>query len=57
MKDLDCYKGLRHGPATYFHPSGSKEEATYDEGYESGPSVVLFASGKGSVTYDVGTNL
>ena len=39
-------KGLRHGPATYFHPSGSKEEATYDEGYETGPSIVLFASGK-----------
>ena len=27
-------KGLRHGPATYFHPNGNKEEATYVEGYE-----------------------
>ena len=42
----DLLQGLRHGPAEYFHPNGSKEEATYDEGYETGPSVVLFASGK-----------
>ena len=27
-------QGLRHGPATYFHPNGNKEEATYVEGYE-----------------------
>lgn len=39
----DVVQGLRHGPATYFHPSGSKEEATYEEGYENGPSVAHFA--------------
>ena len=27
-------QGLRHGPATYYHPNGNKEEATYVEGYE-----------------------
>ena len=38
--------GLRHGPATYFHPNGNKEEATYVEGYEEGESTVFYASGK-----------
>ena len=36
-------QGLRHGPATYYHPNGSREEATYVEGYEEGPSIVYFA--------------
>ena len=27
-------QGIRHGEATYFHPNGNKEEATYVEGYE-----------------------
>ena len=27
-------QGLRHGPATYYHPNGNKDEATYVEGYE-----------------------
>ena len=27
-------QGIRHGPATYFHPNGNKEEETYVEGYE-----------------------
>ena len=35
-------QGLRHGPTTYFHANGSKEEATYIEGYENGPSTVEF---------------
>ena len=39
-------QGLRHGPATYFHPNGNKEEATYVEGYEEGESTVFYASGK-----------
>ena len=36
-------QGLRHGPATYFHPNGNKEEATYVEGYEEGESTVYYA--------------
>ena len=42
---LDIYdeQGLRHGPATYFHPNGNKEEATYVEGYEEGESTVYYA--------------
>ena len=42
---LDMYdeQGLRHGPATYFHPNGNKEEATYVEGYEEGESTVYYA--------------
>ena len=39
-------QGLRHGPATYFHPNGNKEEATYVEGYEEGESTVYYSSGK-----------
>ena len=36
-------QGLRHGPAVYYHPNGGKEECTYVEGYENGPSTVHFA--------------
>ena len=36
-------QGLRHGPAVYYHSNGSKEECTYVEGYENGPSTVYFA--------------
>ncbi len=36
-------QGLRHGELTYFRPDGSREEATYVEGYEQGPSTVHFA--------------
>jgi antitoxin component YwqK of YwqJK toxin-antitoxin module len=36
-------QGLRHGPAVYYHPNGGKEECTYVEGYENGPSTVYFA--------------
>ena len=39
----DWDQGLRHGPAVYFHPDGGREEATYVEGYEQGPSTVHFA--------------
>ena len=44
-KDLDNweFQGLRHGFATYFHPNGNKEEATYVEGYEEGESTVYYA--------------
>lgn len=36
-------QGLRHGPAVYYHTNGGKEECTYVEGYENGPSTVHFA--------------
>ena len=36
-------QGLRHGPAVYYHTNGGKEECTYVEGYENGPSTVYFA--------------
>ena len=35
------FQGLRHGPATYFHPNGNKEEATYVEGYEEVVSMTF----------------
>ena len=40
---LVSLQGLRHGELTYFRPDGSREEATYVEGYEQGPSTVHFA--------------
>ena len=43
-------QGLRHGPAVYYHSNGSKEECTYVEGYENGPSTVYFAKYVSQIT-------
>ena len=45
-------QGIRHGPATYFHPNGNKEEETYVEGYEEvteeeiDKEIICFCTGR-----------